>query len=190
MAGGSAGAICWFDGGHSDSMDPDTYRTFVMEANQQEGNQSTSTFHFNPDNTPKPWSYIRVSGLSILPGLFSSEQCSIILRYQFRYDIDYYYLAPFVTSGQSHDNYAALVLDGEEFRVLSMPGAHGGSVPVGDLLKPGVWIKYVEKGVLRSKICPSYGKVAKLLQMIINPEKDIWNDERVELCRAENPVVL
>lgn len=25
MAGGSAGAICWFDAGHSDSMDPDTY---------------------------------------------------------------------------------------------------------------------------------------------------------------------
>ena len=25
LSGGSAGAICWFDGGHSDSMDPDTY---------------------------------------------------------------------------------------------------------------------------------------------------------------------
>jgi len=22
ISGGSAGAICWFDGGHSDSMDP------------------------------------------------------------------------------------------------------------------------------------------------------------------------
>ena len=26
IAGGSAGAICWFDGGHSDSMDPSTYK--------------------------------------------------------------------------------------------------------------------------------------------------------------------
>ena len=25
LCGGSAGAICWFDGGHSDSMDPDGY---------------------------------------------------------------------------------------------------------------------------------------------------------------------
>eukprot|EP01047_Picozoa_sp_COSAG01_P078742 COSAG01_NODE_14668_length_1423_cov_2.196375_2_plen_109_part_00 len=26
MVGGSAGAICWFDGGHSDSFDPTTVR--------------------------------------------------------------------------------------------------------------------------------------------------------------------
>lgn len=25
MAGGSAGAICWFSGGHSDSLDPDSF---------------------------------------------------------------------------------------------------------------------------------------------------------------------
>jgi len=32
IAGGSAGAICWFDGGHSDSMDPCTYKnTFAEE---------------------------------------------------------------------------------------------------------------------------------------------------------------
>ncbi|KAL3765195.1 hypothetical protein ACHAWU_010386 [Discostella pseudostelligera] len=30
MAGGSAGAICWFDGGHSDSMDPETYRACML----------------------------------------------------------------------------------------------------------------------------------------------------------------
>ena len=91
--------------------------------------------------------------------------------------------------GLGIDHYAALVLDGEEFRVLSLPDAPFGSIPDGDsdLLKPGVWIKYVEKGVIQSKVCPSYGKVAQLLQVMINPEKDIWNDERVELCRMENP---
>ena len=31
MAGGSAGAICWFDGGHSDSGDPETFRSFMLE---------------------------------------------------------------------------------------------------------------------------------------------------------------
>lgn len=31
VTGGSAGAICWFDGGHSDSMDPDTYYGPMMQ---------------------------------------------------------------------------------------------------------------------------------------------------------------
>ena len=30
LTGGSAGAICWFDGGHSDSWDPDTYKTAML----------------------------------------------------------------------------------------------------------------------------------------------------------------
>ena len=34
MAGGSAGAICWFDGGHSDSMDPGKQNLFLGFANQ------------------------------------------------------------------------------------------------------------------------------------------------------------
>ena len=161
-----------------------------MEANQKEENQSTNTFHYSPDNAPKPWSYIRVSGLSILPGLVcphydciqsnglprSSDFESMLLRHENEL-------------GLGIDHYAALVLDGEEFRVPSLPDAPFGSIPDGDsdLLKPGVWIKYVEKGVIQSKVCPSYGKVAQLLQVMINPEKDIWNDERVELCRMENP---
>lgn len=30
LTGGSAGAICWFDGGHSDSMDPATYKNNML----------------------------------------------------------------------------------------------------------------------------------------------------------------
>ena len=30
ITGGSAGAICWFDGGHSDSMDPATYKASML----------------------------------------------------------------------------------------------------------------------------------------------------------------
>ncbi len=30
LAGGSAGAICWFDGGHSDSMDPASFKEAMM----------------------------------------------------------------------------------------------------------------------------------------------------------------
>ena len=30
IGGGSAGAICWFDGGHSDSFDPDTFKGAML----------------------------------------------------------------------------------------------------------------------------------------------------------------
>jgi dipeptidase E len=32
LSGGSAGAICWFNGGHSDSMDPATYKNAMVKA--------------------------------------------------------------------------------------------------------------------------------------------------------------
>ena len=214
MAGGSAGAICWFDGGHSDSMDPgeiemffickelllflrntlfqtflETYRTAKIGANQQEANQSTNTFHYNPAISPKLWSYIRVSGLSILPGLicphYDCIQSNGISRSS---DFESMLLRHDRELGLGIDHYAALVLDGEEFRVLSLPDAPQGSIPYdGNLLKPGVWIKYIEEGVVRSKVCPSYGKVEELLQVMSNPESDVWEDKRVELCRNENP---
>jgi len=44
LCGGSAGAICWFDYGHSDSMDPTTF------------------LHVDPNMTEeekKSWEYIR-----------------------------------------------------------------------------------------------------------------------------------
>ena len=45
MAGGSAGAICWFDGGHSDSMDPETYRTCMLS---KFGGDNTVVVEKNP----------------------------------------------------------------------------------------------------------------------------------------------
>ena len=37
MVGGSAGAICWFDGGHSDSLDPTTVRPECAGGYEQQG---------------------------------------------------------------------------------------------------------------------------------------------------------
>ena len=48
MVGGSAGAICWFDGGHSDSLDPNSV------LNPKPG---------LTDEERKSWSYVRVAGL-------------------------------------------------------------------------------------------------------------------------------
>jgi dipeptidase E len=44
IAGGSAGAICWFDGGHSDSMDPKTHRLFKLNG-VCKSDDSTESFH-------------------------------------------------------------------------------------------------------------------------------------------------
>lgn len=54
LAGGSAGAICWFDAGHSDSMDPASYRPDLSDEKRAATSQ---------------WEYIRVPCLGLLPGL-------------------------------------------------------------------------------------------------------------------------
>ena len=41
LAGGSAGAICWFDAGHSDSMDPESFKAAYCAAKAA----STVFFH-------------------------------------------------------------------------------------------------------------------------------------------------
>ena len=68
MCGGSAGAICWFDGGHSDSADPDWFRDAMLAG---EG-AATEGYGVGPPASPdlaKPWAYVRVGGLGFLPGL-------------------------------------------------------------------------------------------------------------------------
>jgi dipeptidase E len=53
MCGGSAGAICWFDEGHSDSLDPTTFLKVDPKLT---------------DEQKKDWKYIRVNGLGMLSG--------------------------------------------------------------------------------------------------------------------------
>jgi len=74
LTGGSAGAICWFDSGHSDSADPDTYLEPMLakyDDNAQTGNGSdvevdeSSTFD---TNNKKDWDYLRVPGMGFVPG--------------------------------------------------------------------------------------------------------------------------
>ena len=97
ICGGSAGAICWFDGGHSDSADPETFceamtrqfagrEKYVPEgsagANATNGDETDDAKPAAADSgkieisaapakgeRPKEWSYLRVPALGILPGL-------------------------------------------------------------------------------------------------------------------------
>merc|ERR1712241_1406179 len=57
MCGGSAGAICWFDAGHSDSADPATFLSV------HDGRYTMS------EAEGKEWQYIRIPGLGFLPGI-------------------------------------------------------------------------------------------------------------------------
>merc|ERR1712079_867195 len=62
LCGGSAGAICWFDGGHSDSGDPDTWVAVGKESVDQAVGDEDST-------ATSKWEYVRISGLGMLPGI-------------------------------------------------------------------------------------------------------------------------
>ncbi|KAL3803660.1 hypothetical protein HJC23_003714 [Cyclotella cryptica] len=209
MTGGSAGCICWFDGGHSDSMDPDTYRVPMLSEVQQENpnagaSNARTSAHFNEgasaignwqEGSAKEWNYIRVEGLGIFPGLvcphYDRIQSNGVPR---MFDFDKMMSRHSLELGLGIDHFAALEINGEDFRILSIPGASGSVPHVEDEeslnvpMVPGAWIKFVdEDGAIQSKACPSSGKIEDLLQALVDPSKHIWPDGRVEICRQQNP---
>lgn len=54
LCGGSAGAVCWFDQGHSDSMNPTTLLNVDPNLTEEEKTD---------------WEYIKVEGLNLLPAV-------------------------------------------------------------------------------------------------------------------------
>ncbi len=94
------------------------------------------------------------------------------------------------------DHNAALEVNGDDFRVVSIPG-EAGSVPVSDDEEedgfncvPGVWLKYVdETGNVQKQVCPRSGSLSDLLQEVNDPDKHFLVDERVDLCRKQNPLL-
>jgi dipeptidase E len=204
LTGGSAGAICWFDGGHSDSMDPDTYQTAMMEKFGSVGNsiQDESSAAPTTENAIKSWKYIRVAGLGFLPGLLCPHhdrtQSNGVLR---AHDFDEMLLRHEGELGIGIDHWAALVVEGDSYRVVSLEGKPGSVVMNGDGNTtsfspdasgvPGVWIKNVivdkENDTARmvsGNPVLSNGKLSDLLQLAT---KIVSNDEAVEQCRGDNP---
>jgi len=224
ITGGSAGAICWFDGGHSDSMSPESYRLFKLNkqsktsgtgsysAQQQLRKKSTSSFDEGPGSddeteateaetdedsssdeecskTNIDWEYIRVKGLGILPGLicphYDRVQSNGLLRSS---DFMMMMKRHLCEVGIGIDHFAALEINGSEFRVLSLPGQIGSvdDDEYGNAKMPGVWINFVDNdGIVHSKLCPRSGQVSDLLQSL--PARHIVEDKRVKLCRKLNP---
>jgi dipeptidase E len=230
MTGGSAGAICWFDGGHSDSMDPESHRLFKLKKSKcrndaadarpgmgGKGGPKSSLFDegarsdeetepetdtdsdedskdSDSDSSTSDWEYIRVSGLGILPGLICPHhdrvQSNGVLRST---DFRSMMKRHSYEVGIGIDHFAALEINGAEFRVLSLPGRTG-SVDVedgGGCKVPGVWIYYVDgDGIVHSIVCPRSGKVSDLLQTLKYPSKHFVEDKRVKLCRKANPPLM
>ncbi len=173
LSGGSAGAICWFDGGHSDSMDPASYKQAMITKSATRVEVPMS------DAQRQSWAYIRVPGLGLLPGLccphHDRTQSNGLLRAT---DFDQMLLRHAGETGICIDHYAALVIDGEAYRVVSAEGREGSAEG-----RPGVWRKTVVDGEVLATVAPAAGKVHTLLRKADAIVQDIYLAE----ARAANP---
>lgn len=182
LAGGSAGGIVWFDGGHSDSMDPLSYKNppgpILNPA-------------LNDTALAKSWAYLRVPGLSALPGLFCPHydvtEGNGVLR-----------ATSFTTTLRHHsgefgiavDNWAALRIDGARYTLISRAGRSGSVGPGGEwtsnstLGRPGSWTLSIDgEGALRRTLTPKEGSVANLL----TPARYVAPSAMLPVARAQNP---
>lgn len=185
-AGGSAGAICWFDGGHSDSADPATYKDAMRKAADPNSKADESE---SKSLEKMPWEYIRIDGLGLLPGLVCPHhdmiQSNGLLRAD---DFDSMLLKHKGEKGLCIDHFAALIVEGDLYRVISITGKKGSVMDDNTYSglregKPGIWSKEVIDGKVVRKLVPSNGKLSELLCTATKIERDA----RVDKCRKENP---
>ena len=87
------------------------------------------------------------------------------------------------------DHYAGIVVDGEDFSVLSMDGKPGtvmedGTCDTERSGKPGCWVKTVkEDGSIETRLVPDRGKVKDWFVRAT----EIIEDPNCDDCRAANP---
>jgi dipeptidase E len=179
LAGGSAGAICWFDAGHSDSADPESFKAHKLKQADTGGDESSGV---PVSDEARDWEYIRVPCLGFLPGLccphHDRTQSNGLPRGE---DFDAMLLRHPGEVGICIDHWAALIVDGERYRVFTVSGKDGS---VGG--QPGVLRKRVVDGAVSTEHPPPSGLVADLLCVAT----EIVEDERVERVRRANPDTL
>ena len=185
LCGGSAGAICWFDAGHSDSMDPDWYADLMLAG----GGAADPAYAVLPGS--KPWQYIRCPCLGLLPGLccphHDRTQSNGVLRST---DFDAMLRRHPGELGVCIDHHAALVVDGSgNYEVLTLAGKEGSRVEGGDAPdfsgagSPAIWLKRVVDDAVAATLLPARGRLADVLE----PATTIVEDPRVAAARGENP---
>ena len=185
LTGGSAGAICWFDAGHSDSADPESYAVPMLA-----GGSAAASTQGASGGDAKPWEYIRCGGLGVLPGLccphHDRTQSNGVLR---AVDFDGMLRRHNGETGVCIDHFAALVVDGADYSILSLEGKPGTALEGCDIPDftgsgaPWIWLKRVEgEAVVATRLAPR-GRIADAL----TPATAIVEDQRVEAARAANP---
>jgi dipeptidase E len=90
-------------------------------------------------------------------------------------------------TGVAIDHFAALVVDGDDYRVVSPEGRPGSSdgdgAAHGQRGRPAIWRMTVVDGHVRSRLLPAQGGVARVL----TPADTITDDPRLAAARAANP---
>lgn len=171
FCGGSAGANCWFDGGHSDSMDPMTFRRSMAPSSEE--------FSL-PTAEAKSWEYIRIDGLGFLPGLCCPHHDRVQSNGIPRADDFEKLLRRHPTErGICIDDWTALEIhpDGS-YRVFAAPDA---PKPANLLIK-----EVADDESIRVLEAPIEGRLSDLLRGPVAP--GIRTDERQEICRSLNPI--
>jgi len=179
MCGGSAGAIAWFDSGHSDSMDPTTYK--------------------KPKPSEDSWKYIRVPALGVFPGLccphHDKTQSNGMPRAA---DLDEMLLRHSGETGVCIDHHAGLRIIGEEYEVLTWGENPSGTLVYdGDAPKcvpyekdrrgkgqPAVWTKTVVNGKVIPKLVPRKGKNSDIFipasKTVVDPLCDVAGKQNLQ----------
>jgi dipeptidase E len=183
LSGGSAGFISLCNGGHSDSMAPDSYKNppgpllnpsaearVVVDAN---------------------WAYIRAPGI----GIINSLCCP---HYDMTGSNGVHRAVDFAAMLQRHsgedaigvDNFAALVITGDSYRVISRAGKPGSAGPDGSFVAnrtgvPAVWRLRTdsESGVLVRTLVPVMGELAAILV----PPRYLAPETQLAVARQQNP---
>eukprot|EP00041_Stephanoeca_diplocostata_P031777 m.999207 g.999207 ORF g.999207 m.999207 type:complete len:236 (+) comp24026_c0_seq25:681-1388(+) len=167
LCGGSCGAMCWFDSGHSDSNDPSSFQHAMLHEASTNGDATShgvnsateadaadeSSSAPSDGATSAAWDYIRVPCLGFLPGLccphFDKVQSNGVLR---AVDVEGMALRHPGERVVCIDHHAALVCEGGGvYSVFRLPAAQGsvrsdGSFAADRSGEPGVWIKDVVHG--------------------------------------------
>lgn len=184
MCGGSAGGIVWFDGGHSDSMEAHSYKN-------PPGPLLNPNLNLNQTDAGwDAWAYIRVPGMSMIPGYFCPH-----------YDVTEgngaLRATDFTAQLQQHsgeygiavDNWAALMIDGERYTLTSRKGKHGSVDASGKFTskfdgRPGGWSLTISSdGKLQRTSIPTKGFVS----FFSSPAKYIVQTSMLKVARAQNP---
>lgn len=186
LTGGSAGMIAWFDAGHSDSMDPASYRSKIENFSKGVDESQLG----EADLGVKNWKYIRVPGLGLFPGLacphYDKVQSNGVLR---AHDFDLMIQRHSNERGICVDHWAALVVTGEDYHVYSTPNKPGSLLPDGSLSDiqagtPACWIKEEITGNVKTTLLPLNGKVKDILRSC---KGKMIEDPLLELARKQNP---